>query len=113
MSRRPSLAFLLLCACFLIGAQRAALAHMIGHLGSAAETMAAPADREHGAAQTLSHVCTTCAAFAGIDAALPSPLFGLPPAAAGATPAPPVPAGRSLRVRSSYLARAPPAALLP
>ena len=70
-SRRHPL-IVLLCALFLLGAQQAAYAHFLSHLGIAAETaMKDGGDNEHGAAMTLSHVCTTCAAMSALDGAAP------------------------------------------
>lgn len=64
----------LLCALCLLGAQQAAYAHFLSHLGIAVETAArAGGDAEHGAAATLSHVCTTCAAFSAGGAPPPAP----------------------------------------
>lgn len=57
--------------------QQMALAHMIGHLGDThhvpTEALAATAydeDEEHGVADSLLHICTTCVAFVGLDAVL-------------------------------------------
>lgn len=72
MSRRRHPLIVLLCVVFLLGAQQAAYAHFLGHLGIAAETTASDGgDSEHGAATTLSHVCTTCAAFSALGGAVP------------------------------------------
>lgn len=71
LRRQPLI--VLLCALFLLGAQQAAYAHFLSHLGIAAETVAKDGgDNEHGAATTLSHVCTTCAAFSALDSAPPA-----------------------------------------
>lgn len=72
----------LLFSLLLLGSQQAALAHMLGHAmapaaAQAATEVAQGQDAEHGAALVLSHVCTTCIAFAGADLAPPAPL---PPA---------------------------------
>ncbi|MDO8931380.1 MAG: hypothetical protein Q7U97_03215 [Rhodocyclaceae bacterium] len=102
-----------LCALFLLGAQQAAYAHFLGHLGLGTETVVQEGgDADHGAASTLSHVCTTCAAFAALDSAPPPSVLahaaeridlavfaGRPVAAVAAHPAPP------------YASRAPPAVL--
>ena len=58
--------FALLFSLLLIGSQQAALAHMIGHIGGA-ETVVKHDDSSHGAALTLSQVCTTCIAFTALD----------------------------------------------
>lgn len=104
----------LLCALFLLGAQQAAYAHFLGHLGIAAETTASDGgDKEHGAATTLSHVCTTCAAFSAIDGAAPgaeAPAVGLLELAAPALSLPAV-APFVTRAGPPAGARAPPSVL--
>lgn len=109
--RHPLL--VLLCALCLLGAQQAAYAHFLGHLGVAAETAArADGDAEHGAAATLSHVCTTCAAFTATGAAPPPSPPALPGihAVEAAIAAPLV--GRLAAVATPPCgARAPPAVL--
>jgi hypothetical protein len=103
----------LLCALGLLGAQQAAYAHFLSHLGIAAETaVRAGGDAEHGAAATLSHVCTTCAAFSAAGAAPPSvpPALPIVRAIEAAIAAPPV--GRLAAVATPPCgARAPPAVL--
>jgi len=103
----------ILCALFLLGAQQAAYAHFVGHLGIAAEIEAKDGgDSEHGTATTLSHVCTTCAAFTALDA----PLRPTPPGFLAA-PAVSVAYGQAAVRRWTataappYGARAPPAIL--
>lgn len=59
--------FSLFLALLLVGAQQAAFAHLIAHFGVGTETVAKHEDDGHGAALTLSHVCTTCIAFAALD----------------------------------------------
>ena len=103
----------LLCALCLLGAQQAAYAHFLGHLGFAAETTArAGGDAEHGAAATLSHVCTTCAAFSALDTAPP---LALPPLVATRTAESAVAEPVACRVAAIAAppcgARAPPAVL--
>ena len=103
-----------LCALFLLASQQAAYALFLSHLGhSSVETAAhVSGDAGHDEASTLSHVCTTCAAFAALDAA--------PPAAAALTAAalavtaqlPHRPAtGVPALPAPPYTARAPPAVL--
>lgn len=103
----------LLCALFLLGAQQAAYAHFLGHLGIAAESvMQEHGDAGHGAAASLAHVCTTCAAFAALDAAPglagsapraePPPRLDLPESARPQAPTDPAP---------PYASRAPPVPL--
>ena len=104
----PFLALIL--SLLLVSGQQAALAHMLGHVvGPAAVQTAQGDDADHGAALSLSHVCTTCIAFAGVDVAPPAPL--LPPAiAAGsiAAPAAAVPPAPTLRFSAAFRSRAPP-----
>ena len=106
--------FALLLSLLLIGSQQAALAHMLGHAVAPTAALAATdgvqaEDREHGAALVLSHVCTTCIAFAGADLAPPAPLA--PPAltadkaAALAVAVPPAP---TLAFLAAFRSRAPP-----
>lgn len=70
MISRRFLSLLLLIANLLCG-QQVALAHMVGHAGSrlheAPSLTIDDQDREHGSLESLSHVCTTCAALAGYD----------------------------------------------
>ncbi len=103
-----------LTALLLLGGQQAALAHMVGHIAAHAggvEAASLQTDEDgHGAALTLSHVCTTCLAFAGADGAPPSqpPLSpgidgcSVPPLAA-------VPPAPTFSVVAAYRSRAPPA----
>jgi hypothetical protein len=98
----------ILCTLCLLGAQQAAYAHYIGHVGCAIGTPAAP----DGNGDASQHACETCAAFAGLTAAPPAcvaPLAAmhvtaapLPDLASAYAPAPPAP---------PYTARAPPAIL--
>ena len=103
----------LLCALLLLGAQQAAYAHFIGHIGNQAETVAQEGgDADHGAASSLSHVCTTCASFAALDAAPPVVAAAVPAAAATAAALPSLPpAVAPADPALPYAARAPPAVL--
>ncbi|MCX7145456.1 MAG: hypothetical protein NT042_04455 [Sulfuritalea sp.] len=98
----------------LISGQQAALAHMVGHAaGSSAAGLATDVahgeDADHNAALTLSHVCTTCIAFAGVDATPPASLLPLALAAdRSATPAVAVPPAPTLRFSAAFRSRAPP-----
>ena len=68
----PLIAFL--CALCLLGAQQAANAHFIGHIGTAAESTAFHKGGKSGNgsdAPALDGVCATCAAFAALVAAPP------------------------------------------
>lgn len=102
-----------LCALFLIGAQQAAFAHLIDHFSLAAKAVTQPGNEGgHGAPSSLSHVCTTCLAFAALAAAAP-PSAQLPVVAAVLTE-PPHPAEFPHALSSArlpYAARAPPALL--
>jgi len=107
---RPRQLILLLCALFLLGAQQAAFAHLIGHFSFAAESVTQPGNENgNGSAPSLSHVCTTCLAFTALAAAVP-PLAQFPavPLALAETPVraefPRVPTPGVL----PYAARAPP-----
>ena len=74
--RHPFFAVFL--ALLLLASQQAAFAHLISHLGETTESVAKQEDSGHGVALTLSHVCTTCLAFAALDgppAAPPLPSF--------------------------------------
>jgi len=106
--------FALLLSLLLISSQQAALAHMLGHVVALTAALAATEvvqgeDPEHDAALVLSHVCTTCIAFAGADLAPPAPLA--PPAITADTTAAPavtVPPAPTLAVRAAFRSRAPP-----
>ncbi len=110
---RPRQLILLLCALFLLGAQQAAFAHLIGHFGFAAESVTQPGNEDGpGSLPSLSHVCTTCLAFTALAAAAP-PLAQFPavPSALAETPV----RTEFLRVPAPgvlpYAARAPPSPL--
>jgi hypothetical protein len=60
----------LFCVLCLLGAQQAAHAHFVGHLGAAAETTAVHSGSDE--APGLEYVCTTCAAFSALSSAPPS-----------------------------------------
>lgn len=68
--RHPFIA--LIAALLLVFAQQGALAHMIGHSGVGGESHLQQGENNHGAALSLSHICTTCVAFAALDAYLPT-----------------------------------------
>lgn len=114
MPRRRHPLIVLLCVVFLLGAQHAAYAHFLSHLGIAAETEAKDGgDSEHGAATTLSHVCTTCAAFSALGGAAPAadaPAIWLVGPAGSALPLPAV-APFITRAGPPAGARAPPSVL--
>ena len=64
--------FALLLALLLLGSQQAAFAHLISHLAATTESVATQEDNGHGAALTLSHVCTTCIAFTALASGGPA-----------------------------------------
>jgi len=105
---RPFLA--LLVSLLLVSGQQAALAHMVGHAaGPSAVQVAQGEDADHNAALTLSHVCTTCIAFAGVDATPPASLLPLALAAdRSAAPSVTVPPAPTLRFSAAFRSRAPP-----
>ncbi|MBL8486312.1 MAG: DUF2946 family protein [Rhodocyclaceae bacterium] len=113
MSRlRPFLAVLL--ALLLLGAQQAAVAHLVGHVAGSAAAVHALADSapegdsHHGAG--LTQLCATCLAFAALDgaAAAPAPLLDLAEGRA-VRPAPFAALPPTHRPRRAHPARAPPA----
>ncbi len=112
LSRRYAVTLVLLCTLFLLGAQQAAFVHLLSHLGARAESVGEQQDGgSRGKLPDLSHVCTTCAAFATLDAApLPS---GLTLAVRQLPSAPQRHAalGTTAHFSSQYRARAPPALL--
>lgn len=105
LSRRLIAVFALLC---LFGAQQAAFAHWAAHLGAPAVAGVEAPDGEHAAAAVLGQSCTSCAAFAGLDAALPGSTPGISAAQAIAEPALPAPQEKSASAIRRYDSRAPP-----
>jgi hypothetical protein len=101
----------LLCALCLLGAQQAANAHFIGHLGTAAKTAAfhkAGGDE----LPALDSICTTCAAFAALSSAPPSHVDVLAAVRTSlAQPAVAAPVFIPARAAPPYASRAPPAVL--
>ena len=102
-------------ALLLVSGQQAALAHMIGHVvdlgAAAAQVVVQAGDDEHGAAQNLSHVCTTCLVLDTFAAPLPAlsrQVFG-----GDATAVPPAPTFGAYLASTPrhYSARAPPPVL--
>ena len=108
----------LLLSLLLLGSQQAALAHMLGHAVAPAAAQAATQlstdvaqgqDAEHGAALVLSHVCTTCIAFAAADLAPPAPVLPLAFATdSAATHAVAVAPAPTLALLAAFRSRAPP-----
>jgi hypothetical protein len=110
---RPFIAVLL--ALLLLGAQQAAFAHMIGHLGAALaaiETAATGNGDGDGETLGLSHVCTACVSLSALDGAASC---GIPPGltfeGAFAAPIPAAAVAIVAPAGTAYLARAPPAIL--
>lgn len=102
--------FALLLSLLLLSGQQAALAHMLGHATTtAAVQVAGEGDADHGATLALSHVCTTCLAFAGVDAGPPVSLLalGLATRATAALLVAVAPAP-TLRFFAAFRSRAPP-----
>ncbi|MDP1610912.1 MAG: hypothetical protein Q8M11_07615 [Sulfuritalea sp.] len=102
--------FALLLSLLLVGSQQAALAHVLGHAAATGPVRVVQEDDAgHGAVLALSHVCTTCIAFAGADAA---PAASLPPPATPpgrmAAPALAVPPAPTLAFIAAFRSRAPP-----
>jgi hypothetical protein len=108
LSRRLIAVLALLC---LLGAQQAAFAHWAAHLGAPVEVGLESTDGEHAAAAVLGQSCTGCAAFAGLDAALPGSPPSFATAQAIAEPALPAPQEKSVSAIRRYDSRAPPAFL--
>jgi hypothetical protein len=107
---RPLIAALL--SLLLLGAQQAAFAHLIGHLAVGSATVTVTDDAGHNAADTLSHVCTTCVSAAALAGAAPLPSMPALAQAAGSLAPPHVtPLRRVGALVSFYRARAPPAVL--
>jgi hypothetical protein len=110
---RPIFAVLL--SLLLLGAQQAAFAHMVGHIGAVGAATVVDHDRDagHSTAESLSHVCTTCVALAALTGgALPSaPLAPLAAADVVAALLPPLLPACPGAAFSPYRARAPPAVL--
>ncbi|MFH1871552.1 MAG: DUF2946 family protein [Pseudomonadota bacterium] len=103
----------LLLSLLLLGSQQAALAHMLGHAvvpaAQSATEVAQGQDAEHGAALALSHVCTTCIAFAGADLAPPAPVLPVVFTANGTLePAVAVAPAPTLAFLAAFRSRAPP-----
>ncbi len=95
----------------LFGAQQAAFAHWAAHLGAPIAVGLEAPDGEHAAAAVLGQSCTSCAAFAGLDAALPGVNVVLTVATATANHILPAPQEKSVSAIRRYDSRAPPAVL--
>ena len=111
MRRHPF--FLIVCALILFGAQQASFVHAIGHIG--ADIRAATVPVESGDSKDKnapSGECTTCLAFAALNAAPPAFMPALAEAQdAAVTLHEPLRADLAARFAASYPARAPPALL--
>ena len=110
MTLRRKLIALLALLCF-FGAQQAAFSHWAAHLGAPAAVGAEAPDGEHAAAAVLGQSCTSCAAFAGLDAALPGGTLPLADAPVFDQAALPAPREKSVSAIRRYDSRAPPAVL--
>ncbi len=95
----------------LFGTQQAAFAHWAAHLGAPAVVGVEAPDGDHAVAAVLGQSCTSCAAFAGIDAALTGSTAGAAVALAFAESALPAPQEKSVSAIRRYDSRAPPAIL--
>ena len=95
----------------LFGAQQAAFAHWAAHLGAPAIVGAEAPDGEHAAAAVLGQSCTGCAAFAGLDAALPGSTLPVADSPAFVDTLLPAPQEKSVSAIRRYDSRAPPAVL--
>lgn len=101
MRRLPRPFVALIAALLLVLAQQAALAHMIRHTGAAAQSALQQDEQQHDTAASLSHVCTTCIAFAALDGFVPS--TSLPPLPVAEHHAP------SVGIEAAHLGQTPPA----
>ena len=82
MKLHRSFPFVIALALLLLHSQQAAYWHLLGHLGTTStDTVVQQQDVEHGAPEQLSHVCSTCLAFAGVDAVPLAAFAGPAPAA--------------------------------
>ena len=95
----------------LFGAQQAAFAHWAAHLGAPIAVGLESPDGDHAAAAVLGQSCTTCAAYAGLDAALPGSTVGASAALAFVESALPAPLEKSVPAIRRYDSRAPPTVL--
>ncbi|MBI4988705.1 MAG: hypothetical protein HZC23_07775 [Rhodocyclales bacterium] len=95
----------------LTGAQQAAFAHWAAHLGAPAVVGLESQNGEHAAAAVLGQSCTSCTAFASLDAALPGSTLSAADASAHVESAFPAPPEKSVRAIRRYDSRAPPAVL--
>lgn len=105
-AHRPFIA--LIAALLLVFSQQAALAHMIGHTGAAAQSSIQQNEDSHGAALSLSHTCTTCIAFSALDSFVSSVAWQLPAATAEHVRTPTVAVARTSASPVTARARAPP-----
>jgi hypothetical protein len=104
--RRKLIAVLaLLC---LTGAQQAAFAHWAAHLGAPATVGLESQGGEHAAAAVLGQACTACAAFAGLDAALPGSTLSAADSFAFVESVLPAPQEKSVSPIRRFDSRAPP-----
>ena len=95
----------------LFGAQQTAFAHWAAHLGAPIAVGLESPDGDHAIAAVLGQSCTSCAAFAGLDAALPGSTAGATAALAYVESVLPAPQEKSVSAIRRYDSRAPPAVL--
>jgi hypothetical protein len=95
----------------LFGAQQAAFAHWAAHLGAPIAVGLESPDGDHAIAAVLGQSCTSCAAFAGLDAALPGSTAGATAPFAFVESTLPAPQEKSVSAIRRYDSRAPPAVL--
>ena len=92
----------------LFGAQQAAFAHWAAHLAAPAVAGLESQDGEHAVAAVIDRTCSSCAAFAGLCAALPGAGHALPVATASVDHTPSAPREKSVPAIRRYDSRAPP-----
>jgi len=82
MKLQRSLRFVIALTVLLLTTQQVGYWHALGHLGFASgETVVQQQDLDHGDSGQLTHICSTCVAFAGLDAT-PTVTFAGPALAA-------------------------------
>jgi len=108
MRRHPF--FLIVCALFLFGAQQVSFVHAIGHVGADMRAASVPADSGDSKDKNAPPgECTTCIAFAALNAAPPAFMPAVAEAQAAAIAVhEPSRADVPARFAASYPARAPP-----
>jgi len=95
----------------LFGTQQAAFAHWAAHLGAPAAVSLESQDGDHAAVAALGQSCTSCAAFAGLDAALAGNVPSAAAPFAQVASVLPAPQENAVSAIRRYDSRAPPAVL--